>query len=52
MAEGGYRVPSGGRHRVRAGAARAVLADVFAPAQEDWAVLERLTPTAPRWPGD
>jgi quercetin dioxygenase-like cupin family protein len=47
---GCYCIPPGRRHQVRAGAAGAVLADVFAPAREDWAALERLTPTAPRWP--
>jgi quercetin dioxygenase-like cupin family protein len=37
-------------HEVRTGPKGAVVAEVFAPARADWAELERLGVSAPRWP--
>jgi len=43
-------IPGDTPHEVRAGPEGAVVIDVFAPAREDWAAIERDPPRAPRWP--
>ncbi|HLH69177.1 MAG TPA: cupin domain-containing protein [Candidatus Dormibacteraeota bacterium] len=45
-----YRIPSAIPHRAVAGEEGAVVADVFAPAREDWRSLETAPVTSPRWP--
>jgi quercetin dioxygenase-like cupin family protein len=47
---GTWRIPSGTPHEVHAGPEGAVVVDVFAPARDDWAALERSPVRAPRWP--
>ncbi len=49
-AGGTYSIPGGCRHELRAGPQGCVVADIFAPPREDWAVLERLSSVSPRWP--
>lgn len=51
LAAGGTcRIPPNIPHEVHAGPDGAVVLDVFAPARDDWAALERLGERAPRWP--
>ena len=45
-----WRIPGSVPHEVRAGPEGAVVIDVFAPARDDWSAIERLEPSAPRWP--
>lgn len=49
-AGGSWRIPPNEPHEVHAGPEGAVVIDVFAPVREDWAALERLGASAPRWP--
>jgi quercetin dioxygenase-like cupin family protein len=50
-AGGTWCIPSNVPHSVTTGPNRAVLVEVFAPTRADWAAVERLQPSAPRWPG-
>jgi quercetin dioxygenase-like cupin family protein len=50
-AGGTWCIPSGVPHAVTTGSDGAVLVEVFAPTRADWAAVERLQPTTPRWPG-
>jgi quercetin dioxygenase-like cupin family protein len=51
LAPGGtYRIDSNLPHAARAGAAGAVVIDVFAPARADWDSAERIEPRPARWP--
>lgn len=45
-----WRIPGDTPHEVRARPEGAVVVDVFAPAREDWAAIERDPPRLPRWP--
>ncbi len=47
---GTWRIPPNVPHEVHTGPGGAVVLDVFAPAREDWAALERLGERTPRWP--
>jgi quercetin dioxygenase-like cupin family protein len=47
---GTWRIPPNTPHEVHAGPEGAVVVDLFAPARDDWAALERSEPEAPRWP--
>jgi len=47
---GAWRIPPATPHEVHAGPDGAVVVDVFAPARDDWAALERSPARAPRWP--
>lgn len=38
-------------HSVRAGPKGAVLVEIFTPARDDWAAIERRSPSPPSWPG-
>ena len=48
---GTWRIGSDLPHEVTAGPYGAEVLDVFAPAREDWATLDRQEPRSPRWPG-
>jgi quercetin dioxygenase-like cupin family protein len=50
QAGGTWWVPSGVPHSVTTGSEGAVLVEAFAPTRADWAAVERLQPTTPRWP--
>jgi quercetin dioxygenase-like cupin family protein len=51
LAPGGtWSIPANTPHSVETGPDGAVVAEVFAPPRADWANLEALEPTAPRWP--
>jgi quercetin dioxygenase-like cupin family protein len=43
-------IPGGVPHDVRTGPDGAIVVEVFAPVRADWARLERLSPSTPRWP--
>jgi quercetin dioxygenase-like cupin family protein len=43
-------VPPNVPHAVRTGPDGAVVVEVFVPGRDDWAGLERLVPSPPRWP--
>jgi quercetin dioxygenase-like cupin family protein len=47
---GTWRIGSDVPHEVTAGPHGAEVIDVFAPARDDWASLERQAPREPRWP--
>ena len=47
---GTWQIDPNAPHDVHAGSDGAVVLDVFAPAREDWASLERRQPATPRWP--
>lgn len=47
---GTWRILGGVPHAATAGPQGAVVIDVFSPPREDWRDLERLPPSAPRWP--
>ena len=47
---GTWRIGPDIPHEVVAGPDGAEVLDVFAPARDDWASLERQAPAAPRWP--
>jgi quercetin dioxygenase-like cupin family protein len=47
---GTWSIGSDVPHEVTAGPEGAEVLDVFAPAREDWAKLERQEPRTPRWP--
>ncbi len=47
---GTWRILGGVPHAARAGPQGAVVIDVFSPVRADWRGLERLPPSAPRWP--
>lgn len=47
---GTWRIGSDVPHEVTAGPDGAEVIDVFAPARDDWAALERDEPRTPRWP--
>jgi quercetin dioxygenase-like cupin family protein len=47
---GTWSIGSDVPHEVTAGPEGAEVLDVFAPAREDWAALERQEPRTPRWP--
>jgi quercetin dioxygenase-like cupin family protein len=47
---GTWQIEPNAPHEVHAGPEGAVVLDVFAPAREDWAALERLEAAVPRWP--
>src|SRR5262245_37425414 len=51
LAPGGtWRIPARVPHEVTTGPDGATAVEVFAPARDDWAALERLSPSAPGWP--
>jgi quercetin dioxygenase-like cupin family protein len=51
LAAGGmWCIPPNTPHLVRGGPDGAVVADVFAPAREEWGALEELPPADPSWP--
>ena len=45
-----WQIPADTPHSARAGAAGAVVLDVFAPPREDWRAMEPGEPSPPRWP--
>jgi quercetin dioxygenase-like cupin family protein len=45
-----WRIPSDVPHEVQVGPEGAIMIETFTPARSDWAGLERLEPTEPRWP--
>jgi quercetin dioxygenase-like cupin family protein len=45
-----WLIPSDVPHEVRVGPEGAVVIETFVPARADWAALERLEATPPRWP--
>ncbi len=47
---GTWSIPANAPHSVETGPDGAVVAEVFAPPREDWAALERLPASTPRWP--
>jgi quercetin dioxygenase-like cupin family protein len=47
---GTWQIEPNAPHEVHAGGDGAVVLDVFAPARDDWASLERRHPETPRWP--
>lgn len=50
-AGGTWCIPSNVPHSVTTGPNGAVLVEAFAPTRSDWARVERMQPSAPRWPG-
>ena len=47
---GTWHIPPNAPHEVHAGPEGAIVIDVFGPARDDWAAIERLDPQEPRWP--
>jgi quercetin dioxygenase-like cupin family protein len=47
---GTWRIPANVPHRVEVGPDGAIVAEAYAPARADWASLDPLEATAPRWP--
>jgi quercetin dioxygenase-like cupin family protein len=45
-----WSIPSNVPHEVQVGPEGAIMIENFTPARSDWAALERLEPTSPRWP--
>lgn len=45
-----WRIPSQTAHSVTGGDAGAVVVDIFSPARNEWAALDRLEPQPTRWP--
>jgi quercetin dioxygenase-like cupin family protein len=50
QAGGTWCIPSNVPHSVTTGPDGAVLVEAFAPARSDWAGVERMQPSTPRWP--
>ena len=47
---GTWQIPANVPHHVDVGPDGAIVAEAYAPAREDWAKLDLLAVTAPRWP--
>ena len=47
---GTWRILGGVPHTAQAGPDGAVVVDTFAPIRADWAALDVVAPTTPRWP--
>lgn len=45
-----WQIPANTPHSARAGAAGAVVLDVFAPPRADWRAMKPGEPSVPRWP--